>query len=59
MKNLKFFVCDGNHRLQAWMNLINRLYPLALKWLYVVDSIVLDSKGRIEVVMQVMDDINK
>jgi len=25
-KNMKFFVCDGNHRRLAWMNHINRLY---------------------------------
>ena len=41
------------------MNLINRLYPLLPKWHYAVDCIVLDTKGRIEVVMQVMHDINK
>jgi len=26
MKNMKFFVCNGNHRRIAWMNHINRLY---------------------------------
>jgi len=50
-KNLKFFVCNGNHRRLAWMNLIDREYPLVLRWHYVVNYIVLDTKGRIEIVM--------
>lgn len=58
LKNLKFFVCDGNHRRIAWMNYIERCYPLHPKWHYAVDCIILDTKGRIEVAMQVMHDVN-
>lgn len=57
--NLMFFVCDGNHRRQAWMNHINRLHKSEASWHYSVDSIVLDTKNRISLVMQVMHDINK
>ncbi len=59
LSNAKFFVCDGNHRLQAWMKVISRDHPLEMKWHYSVDAIVLDTKGRIGEVMQVMHDINK
>ena len=31
MKNLKFFICDGNHRRLAWMNVIDRCYTLVPK----------------------------
>jgi hypothetical protein len=59
LSNVKFFVCDGNHRHQAWMKVISRDHSLEVKWHYSVDSIVLDTKGRIGSVMQVMHDINK
>jgi hypothetical protein len=59
LKNLKFFLCDGNHRRLAWMNVISRMYSTNPKWHYVVDCILLDTKGKIEIVMQVMHDINK
>lgn len=54
----KFFVCDGNHRRIAWMNHINRLHKSEIDWHYAVDCIVLDTRDRIGVTMQVMHDIN-
>ena len=59
LSNLMFFVCDGNHRRQAWLNHIDRLHKQDASWHYWVDAIVLDTKDRIGVVMQVMHDINK
>ena len=59
LKNLKFFVCDGNHRVIAWMRHIARKHLNDKEWHYAMDSIVLDTKGRIELVMHVMHDINK
>ena len=59
LKNLKFFVCDSNHRVIAWMRHIARKHLNDKDWHYAVDSIVLDTKGRIELVMHVMHDINK
>ena len=58
-KNLMFFVCDGNHRRQAWLNHIQRLHSTEEAWHCSVDSILLDTKGKIGVVMQVMHNINK
>ena len=59
LKNLKFFIYDGNHRRLAWMNVIDRCYPSVPKWHFLVDCILLETKGRSELVMQVMHDINK
>ena len=59
LKNLMFFVCDGNHRRQAWLNHIQRVHKSEEDWHYSVDSILLDTKGKIGVVMQVMHNINK
>ena len=59
LTNVMFFVCDGNHRYQAWLNHIERLHKTEESWHYLVDSILLDTKGRIGLVMQVMHDINK
>ena len=58
-ENLMFFVCDGNHRRQAWLNHIQRLHNTEEDWHYSVDSILLDTKGKIGLVMQVMHNINK
>jgi len=55
----KFYVCDGNHRRVAWMRHIQRLYSADMKWHILVDSIILDTRGRVGVVMQVMHNINK
>ena len=57
--NLVFYVCDGNHRRQAWLNHIERLHRTDEDWHYLVDSILLDTKGKIGLVMQVMHNINK
>jgi hypothetical protein len=57
--NSMFFVCDGNHRRQAWWNHIQRLHKTEVDWHCSVDSIFLDTKGKIGVVMQVMHNMNK
>ena len=55
----KFFVCDGNHKQIAWMNHIMRLHSTEIKWHYCVDSIILDTRNRIGLTIQVMHDVNK
>jgi hypothetical protein len=59
LKGVKFSVCDGNHRRQAWWNVISRLHSTDLSWYYMVDSIVLKTQGKLGVVMLAMHDINK
>jgi hypothetical protein len=57
--NLMFFVCDGNHMRQAWLNHIERLHKTDEAWHFLVDIILLETKGKIGIVMQVMHNINK
>ena len=57
--NLMFFVCDGNHRRQAWLNHIDRLHKYEDSWHFSVDSILLETNGKTGLVMQVMHNINK
>ena len=59
LKNLKFYVCNGNHRLIAWMRYITKKHSKDKEWHYTVGSIILDTKGMIELVMHVMHDIKK
>jgi hypothetical protein len=59
LTNTMFFVCDGNHRRQAWLNHIERLHRNEDSWHYLVDSILLDTNGKTGLVMQVMHSINK
>ena len=57
--NFMFFDYDGNHRRVAWMNYIKPLHKDEITWHFSIDSIILDTKWQIGVVMQVMQDINK
>ena len=59
LTNMMFFVCDGNHRRQAWLNHIDRLHRNEDSWHYLVDSILLETNGKTGLVMQVMHNINK
>ena len=59
MKGKMFFICDGNHRRIAWMNHITRLYNDVPSWHYSVDTIILETKGRVGMLLNVMNDINK
>jgi hypothetical protein len=59
LKGVKFSICDGNHRRQAWWNVISRLHSTDLSWHYMVDSIVLETQGKLGMVMLAMHDINK
>jgi len=59
LADAKFYVCDGNHRCVAWMRHIQRLYSADIKWHILVDSIILDTRGRVGVAMHVIQDINK
>lgn len=56
--NLMFMVWDGNHRLQAWMPLIDEFHKGDITWHYSVDSIILDPKGDVPAVVSVLHDVN-
>ena len=59
LQNAKFFVCDGNHRLLAWSSYISKHHNHDVDWHILVDSIILETKGRIGDVMHAMHDVNK
>jgi hypothetical protein len=59
LKGVKFSVCDGNRRKQAWLNVISYLHSTDLSWHYMVNSIVLNTQGKLGVVMLAMHNINK
>jgi hypothetical protein len=54
-----FFVCDGNHRLKAWIGLIKRLHSTDRNWHYSMDSICLDARGKGGLLLNAKHDINK
>jgi hypothetical protein len=54
-----FFICDGNHRFKAWIGYIDRLHSNDLEWHYSMDSICLDTRGKVALLLNAMHDINK
>jgi hypothetical protein len=54
-----FFICDGNHRFKAWIGYIDRLHKNGPEWHYFVDSICLDTKSKVALLLNAMHDINK
>ena len=59
LKNLKFYICDGNHRHIAWMKHIDLKHSADPAWYYKVDCILLETKGHLGPTMQAMHEINK
>ena len=57
--NKMFFVWDGNHRLQAWMNVIGAKHSDEPSWHYSVDSICLDPKESAGLLLDAMQSINE
>jgi len=59
LKGKFFYICDGNHRHLAWMAHIQQYHPADPEWHINVDSIVLETKGRLGAMMHCMHTINK
>jgi len=51
LQSSKFFICNDNHQLLAWKSYISKNYKDEEKWHVAVDSIILDTKGRIGLAM--------
>jgi hypothetical protein len=43
-----FFICDGNHWFKAWTGYIDKLHRDDREWHYSVDSICLNTKGKVQ-----------
>ena len=54
-----FMVWDGNHRLQAWLPIINREHAHDLDWHYAVESIVLVIKGEVASAIATLHHVNR
>lgn len=57
--NMMFFVWDGNHRLLAWTNVINKIYEDDLSMHVCLDAWVLHLKGNEIVMSHTMAKINR
>jgi hypothetical protein len=53
-----FHVWDGNHRVQAWMPIINQDHSNDLGWHYSVDSIILEVKGDVPTMLTALHEVN-
>ena len=53
-----FHVWDGNHRLQAWLPVINKYHSDDLNWHYSVESIVLEVKGAVGPLLSALHQVN-
>jgi hypothetical protein len=59
LKNRMFFICDGNHPYKAWTGYIERLHKMDRSWHISVDSIYLNTEGKIGALLNAMHDVNK
>ena len=46
-----FMVWDGNHRLQAWMPIIEQFLIHDINWHFCVEGVILDPRGDVPSVM--------
>jgi len=56
--NKMFMVWDGNHRLQAWLPIIEQFHAGDLNWHFCVESIILDPKGNVGSVLTALHEVN-
>jgi hypothetical protein len=59
LSNKMFWVWDGNHRLNAWLDHIAMIHESDLDWHYRVRSILLDTSKSVTDALTSMHDINK
>ena len=53
-----FYVCEGNHRVKAWMRYIEEMRRDNPSWYYFVDCIVLDGRADYKRLLDAMNDVN-
>jgi hypothetical protein len=53
-----FMVWDGNHRLQAWLPIINEDHGLDRSWHFSVESIILVVNGDVASLVASLHDVN-
>jgi hypothetical protein len=53
-----FMVWDGNHRLQAWLSIINEDHSLDRSWHFSMESIILVVNGDVASLVASLHDVN-
>lgn len=56
--NKMFMVWDGNHRLQAWMPIIDRDHAHDISWHYCVETVILDPRGDVASILTALHEVN-
>ena len=56
--NKMFMVWDGNHRLQAWMPIIEQFHTHDINWHFCVEGVILDPKGDVPSVIAALHEVN-
>ena len=53
-----FMIRYGNYRLQAWLPIINRDHTHDFTWHYAFESIILDAKGDVAIMLAALHEVN-
>ena len=56
--NKMFMVWDGNHRLQAWMPIIEQFHTHDMNWHFCVESVILNPRGDVPSVVAALHEVN-
>jgi hypothetical protein len=56
--NKMFTVWDGNHRLQAWMPIIEQFHTHDINWHFCVEGVILDPRGDVPSVIAALHEVN-
>ena len=56
--NKMFMVWDGNHRLQAWMPIIEQFHTHDINWHFCVEGVILDPRGDVPSVIAALHEVN-
>jgi hypothetical protein len=56
--NKMFMVWDGNHRLQAWMPIIEQFHTHDINWHLCVESVILDPRGDVPSMIAALHEVN-
>ena len=56
--NKMFMVWDGNHRLQAWMPIIEQFHKHDINWHFCVEGVILDPRGDVPSTIAALHEVN-
>ena len=56
--NKMFMVWDGNHRLQAWLPIIEQFHTHDINWQFYVEGVIFDSREDVSFVIDILYEVN-